>query len=250
AARANAAAVDIANTLAANPSITIEGWFTMNSLQGWSKVWMFGTPNGGSEPGLSYVDFTPRRGDGSNVPSISLDTVSATEVNTSGGSNPAILSAGTEYYVAAVYNAGDDTMYFYIDGSLVDSASMNGGNVTQLQATEAWFGAAVYWGDNNLNGSINEVRIWDGPLTSDQIAEHYTLGQDTLPMPALGLSTFGSGAILSWPESYSGLQLETSPVLGAEAEWTPVTVLPTVEDGNQVITLPMTNSAGFYRLHY
>ena len=253
-ARADCASVDIADTLAESRDLTIEGWFTMNTLQNWSKLWMFGTPNGGAQPGLSYVDFTPRRGD-NQAPSISIDTAYSTEVNTSGGSNPSSLSANTEYYVASVYNAVSNTMYLYINGAPADSASMGGGNISQLGATQAWFGAAVNYGDNNLNGSINEIRIWNGALTPAQIADHYTLGPDEIPNPVLGMaissdSGAGTDATFSWSSSYAGLRLETTPSLGEGEEWTPVTNLPSIEDGSFVVPLTTTNNAGFYRLRY
>jgi hypothetical protein len=249
-ARVNAATVNIVDTLATNQSITIEGWFTMNALQNWSKVWMFGTPNGGSQPGMSYVDFTPRRGDGSSVPSIALDTVQASEVNTSGGGNPAVMAAGAEYYVAAVYNAASNTMQLFINGALADSASMNGGNITQLQATEAWFGAAVFFGDNNLNGAINELRIWDGPLTAAQISSHFSLGANALPRPTLVPSMNDGNLTLAWPEAFGNYALQTSAELGSNAAWTPVTNGMSLSNGVYSLSITTTNPAAFFRLAY
>ena len=247
-ARVNAATVNITNTLAVNPSITIEGWFTMTTLQNWAKVWMFGKPNGGAQPGLAYVDFTPRRGDGTSVPSISIDTGLSTEVNTGGGANPAIMAAGVEYHVAAIYNAASNTMYLYVNGALVDSASMGGGNITQLQATEAWFGAPVYWPDNNLNGAINELRIWNGPLTSAQVVTNYQLGPNALPRPTLNVTKSAGNVVLSWPEIFPGYTLQASPILGTAAVWNPITNSPALAGGNYSVTLSATNSACFFRL--
>jgi hypothetical protein len=44
------------------------------------------------------------------------------------------MAGGIEYCVAAVYNAVSNTMGLYIKGALADSASMNGADITQLQA--------------------------------------------------------------------------------------------------------------------
>ena len=247
-AQVNAAKVNITNTLANNPSITIEGWFTMTTLQNWSKVWMFGKPNGGAQPGLAYVDFTPRRGDGSSVPSISLDTAFATELNTSGGANPAIMAANVEYHAAAVYNAVSNTMYLYVNGALVDSASMGGGNITQLQATEAWFGAPVYWPDNNLSGSINELRIWNGPLTSAQIATNYLAGPNVIARPNLTVTKNAGNVLLTWPEAFPGYSLQSTPVLGTAAVWNLVSTTHVLAGGNYSVTLVATNFAAFFRL--
>src|SRR5688572_5153562 len=56
-----AEAPGISSTLSANPSITVEAWFTMDALTNWSKIWMFGTPGAQPAP-LSYINFTPRTG--------------------------------------------------------------------------------------------------------------------------------------------------------------------------------------------
>ena len=248
AARVNAATVNITNTLAANPSITIEGWFTMTTLQNWSKVWMFGKPNGGAQPGLAYVDFTPRRGDGTSVPSISFDSGLATEVNTATVPNPAIMVAGVEYHAAAIYNAVSNTMYLYVNGALVDSASMGGANITQLQASEAWFGAPVYWPDNNLNGAINELRIWNGPLTSAQVATNYLAGPNVIARPKLTATKSTGNILLSWPEAFPGYTLQSTPALGAAALWNTVSNSPALAGGNYSVTLSATNLAAFFRL--
>jgi len=44
------------------------------------------------------------------------------------------MAGGVAYYVAAVYNAVSNTRCLYINGALADSASMNGADITQLQA--------------------------------------------------------------------------------------------------------------------
>ncbi|MBN2783911.1 MAG: Ig-like domain-containing protein, partial [Pontiellaceae bacterium] len=181
AARANCASVNLNDTLSTNASLTVEGWFTMNALQNWSKVWMFGQPNGGAEPGLGYLDFTPRAGAAGNVPSMSLDTgLLSTESNTRTGENPALLTTGVEYHAAAVYDTDAGMMSLYLNGVLVDSASMHEANVTQIAATESFFGAAVHWGDPNLNGSINEMRIYNGAVIPFQLAVNAAAGPDDL----------------------------------------------------------------------
>src|SRR5947199_6516169 len=44
---ANYGSINITNTLNTNASLTVESWFTINALQDWSKVWMFGKDSGG-----------------------------------------------------------------------------------------------------------------------------------------------------------------------------------------------------------
>jgi hypothetical protein len=220
AARVNCATVNLTSTLATNASLSIEGWFTMNALQDWSKIWMFGRANGGAENGLAYIEFTPRAGVDGGVPSMSINTSLGAELNTRGGSNPALLTTGTEYHVVSVYDTGTDEMRLYINGVLADTGSMGGGNITQLNANEAFFGAPVNYGDLNLLGAINEVRIWRTPLNATLVANNFASGPDTVvnyqPAVTLTISMVGGVATITWP--YGVLEQGDAPT----GPWTTV----------------------------
>jgi hypothetical protein len=56
--------------------------------------------------------------------------------------------------------------------------------------------------------------------------------------------------ILSWPVANGGFTLETSPVLGPDAVWTPVGSSPSVVGSNYQLTLTPTNAntSAFFRL--
>ncbi len=183
AARVNCATVNLTNTFAANGSVSIETWFTVNTMQDWTKVWMFGR-NTGSQPTLCNLSFTPRIGSAGNFPKIEIDPPTAGEMSTVGGaSDPGVMSAGVPYHVVTVYDAYNNTMSFYINGVLADSASMAGFNITQLNINECYFGAAVFYSDPNLNGSIDEMRVWNGPLSAARITQNYALGPNTIAGP-------------------------------------------------------------------
>jgi hypothetical protein len=234
-ARANGAIVNLTATLATNASLSIEGWFTMNALQNWSKVWMFGRANGGAEPGLAYLDFTPRTGVDGNVPSMSFnsDTMNA-EANTRGGANPALLTTGGEYHVVTVYDANADQMRLYLNGVLADTGTMSGGNLTRLNANEAYFGAAVNYGDPNLNGAINEIRIWRTPLNASLVADNFAAGPNSVinyvPTIALQINNNDGVLTLTWP--FGVLEEADAPtgpwtsVVGATSPYSPDTGAP------------------------
>ncbi len=214
AARVNCAVVNLTATLATNASLSLEGWFTLSALQDWSKVWMFGRANGGAENGLAYVDFTPRAGADGNVPGMSFNSgLSGTEQNTRGAANPAVLTTGAEYHVVCVYDADADQMRLYLNGVLADTGSLGGGNITQLNADEAYFGAPVNYGDLNLLGAINEIRIWRTPLNATLVASNFAAGPDTvvnyLPLVNLEISVVAGVPTLSWP--YGVLEAAEAP---------------------------------------
>jgi hypothetical protein len=170
------ATVNIASDFANNPSMTLESWMTVSNFASWAKVWMFGNST------ANYIDFTPYRGNNGNVPSIGFNPA-GTEVNTGGGTfEPPVLTAGTQYYAAAVYNSYSNTIGLYLNGVLVATNNMEGANLTQVLATKGYFGASLF-NDPDLSGSINEARIWSGALGTNAIMRNYLAGPDILIVP-------------------------------------------------------------------
>jgi hypothetical protein len=66
--------------------------------------------------------------------------------------------------------------------------------------------------------------------------------------PALISSESGGQFRVAWPASATGYQLYQSLELGPGASWQPVGGVPTVTNGFNVILIPPTNPAAFYRL--
>lgn len=202
---ANYASINISNTLASNPSISVETWVTLNALQNWSKVWMFGQDNAGGEPALSYINFTPHTGLAGNPPKIDFDPSNDVEFNTTGGSNPAALIIDHQYHAVAVFDSGFNLVSLYLDGLPADSASMGGHNVAQLGFNTGRIGSGYFYGDPDLTGSIDELRIYAGVLTSNDVANSFNAGPDAVlavgsnPRIKVSVTHFGSQPILSWP---------------------------------------------------
>jgi hypothetical protein len=117
--------------------------------------------------------------------------------------------------------------------------------------SSAWsfIGCSLWSGDAYLNASIDELRLYDGRLTPEQIAADYRFGPDALALPVSVISSNAPGGWnLSWPAYAVGFALETSPVLGSSAVWTTMTSLPALNNDLWQITIPATNSTQFYRL--
>jgi len=69
------------------------------------------------------------------------------------------------------------------------------------------------------------------------------------PSPSLAIQRLGDVIVLSWPESAAAFQLESTPLVGPGAVWTPVTEPVVVGGGLATVTLPLTTSGNaFYRL--
>jgi glucose/arabinose dehydrogenase len=213
---ANYASINISNTLAINPSISVEVWVTLNALQNWSKVWMFGQ-DGTGEPTLSYINFTPRTGVAGNPPKLDFDPSNDVEFNTTGGANSPALVTGHEYHAVAVYDSGFNLMTLYIDGFPVDTGSMGQHNIEQLGFNTGRFGCGYFFSDPDLTGSIDELRVYAGVMTANDVANSFQAGPNTLitlgSTPQIKVSIFLSGSqpILSWP---IGILEQADQILG------------------------------------
>lgn len=67
---------------------------------------------------------------------------------------------------------------------------------------------------------------------------------------ALGISVSGSTLTLSWPTAASGFVLEFAANLTPPIAWSTVTNTPATNGQNNVLLLPTTNGAAYYRLHH
>ena len=178
--RVNHATVPIGYTIASASSLTVEAWFTpANATQTWSKLWMFGTPGSTGEQS-TYIDFTPRSGIAGDAPSASFRSPSG-EINTRVAPNPPALEANVERHAVVVFDSVADLISIYLDGQLVDSAPWVGEIHELGNTTENFIGGAVFFGDQDWAGTVNEMRIWRGAFTSANASVSYSSGTEQLP---------------------------------------------------------------------
>lgn len=161
-------------------ALTVEIWFTQNFVQNWSKAFYFGNNAGGfANDGL---ELCPVKGDGfgsSKVEFLNDTIANAFGANGLGEPSP-FYSSGTQYYVAAVFDAGNDLLSFYSDGTLAGTKPLLAGELSDLTLSGLFLGAAVGWNDPDFSGSLNEFRIWNGALDSAQVAAQYVAGPNVV----------------------------------------------------------------------
>jgi hypothetical protein len=66
--------------------------------------------------------------------------------------------------------------------------------------------------------------------------------------PGLKIARQGGSVLVSWSTAATGFNLNGSPALGAAASWQPAGGTPTVINGANNVTIPVTNNAQFFRL--
>lgn len=155
-------------------AVSVEGWFTQDAAQNWSKVFMAGLGSG-----EDYMDITPRRQTDGNAASMSLLVDGGEETQAIAEDSPP-LDTGRDYYFAAVWDQATDRLTLHIGpvgGSLETyTGPMGGRSLADLDLDEFHLGAAVYWDDPDFHGRIDEFRVWNGALGDAKVADNFAAG--------------------------------------------------------------------------
>src|SRR5437899_8409531 len=112
----------------------------------------------------------------------------------------------------------------------------------QLGFNTGRVGCGYFFGDPDLRGSIDELRIYAGVLTTNDVANSFQAGPDTLytigsaPKIKISIGVSGTQPILSWP---IGILQQASEVTGP---WT------TVSNAVSPYAPPTSVSKQFYRV--
>ena len=222
-------------------AVTIEAWVTFPNQIAWNTMFFgFGNTVGGS--GNNYLFCAPQSG-----------RIAITGTNYLGEQNAYSgmdFSYHTNLHITAIFNPAANYLGLYTNGVL---AGVNTSVTTPLNAVSnvfSYIGRSLYTGDAYFNASLDEFRIYNGALQPGDIATAQLVGPNVLLTTNVALNPVRSGRnlTLNWPQAAAGLTLETSPVLGAGAVWTPASLNPSVTGTNYQVTIPPTNAAMFFRL--
>ncbi|MGA2540651.1 MAG: LamG-like jellyroll fold domain-containing protein [Verrucomicrobiota bacterium] len=207
-------------------SVTVECWVTQNAAREWAEIWSFGVLGGSvnfglipdSSSGNMRVAFTPNGGE--------------IDINSPG------LPSGTEEYLAVTFDNSALVGNLYLNGVL-DSGPGNPGTVSFAAATphspgnygatsDDTFGADPYGGDDQFNGTIYELRIWNGVVPQRYLAASTLLGPSVLvnqltPTSA-SLTVTTSMAVLETQQGVVTVQLPQTgatdlPATGDAVNW-------------------------------
>jgi alpha-L-fucosidase len=174
------------------------------------------------------------------------------ELASSGGSPfiPAYPGLGGQtVHLVCVYNSTAGIAMIYTNG-ILEVAQAVATPLANASTNAAALGRSPWNSDPWLNGAIDEFRIYAGQLQPADVAAAQVAGPD-VPLTSrvsLGMSQ-GTGVLtLQWPVAGAGFTLESSPQLGANAVWTPVTNAPVVVGPNNQTVVPLGTPVQFFRL--
>jgi hypothetical protein len=169
--------VDLPNNLFTNStSISFETWVTDNGSSAWARIWDFGNSLGGegtSTGGGDNLFLCNPSGAGTLRGSINKGS-GEQQVNTTR------LVVGQESHVVWVNDAAHQASYLYVNGVLLSQNLNTTLTPADLgQTLNDWLGRSQY-NDPMFKGSIDEFRIWQGPLSPLQVAVNAASGPDKI----------------------------------------------------------------------
>src|SRR4030042_773768 len=152
-------------------SVTFECWFTYTANGAWARVFDFGGTNPSSGTGRNYIFYTPQSSAGTSrlVISDADPGYNHEEII-----DHAVPPQGVKTCIACVYDGAAKTMSLYVNGVLAKSIPVTI-PLSALDGNLAYLGRSLY-DDPYLLGSIEEFRIYDTALTSDEIDSNYSTG--------------------------------------------------------------------------
>jgi hypothetical protein len=174
--------VDIGGNFGAT-GVTIETWYTDTGTGTWGKLFQFGNNAAGQE-----LAFTHTRGNGQQ-----------TGVDRDGAKLFGEQVNQNEEHHLVITVSPDGNLNTWIDGvqKLIDLDTNDLANVsTDFEAI-----GATSWGDPGMTGSINEFRIYEGELTSIEVAASVEAGPEELFVVS---DSDGDGLPDTWEEKWFG----------------------------------------------
>ena len=156
-------------------SATLIAWFTTKDAGAFSRLIDIGDQQDGH--GQAFIYFTPRDADDQ-----SRAAITATDAGSKTAADNDRLDDGKQHMIALVIDATAKKLHVYIDGKEPSPAQDLGDNtLDSVHQTHTWLGRSAFDSDPGYTGSIDELRIYDQPLTPDYITTALKSGPDSLP---------------------------------------------------------------------
>jgi hypothetical protein len=159
-------------------------------------------------------------------------TLFDTDTSTNGLKVDITLTSTNTYHVVMM-PLGNPAMAYSVDGTMENKGLTEQGVVN-------WVTYQLY----NTDSDFYPTPAPCGPDRTD-----FYIKSMTVSGMMLDIQKAGSNVVLSWSTNVPGFNLESSTNLVAPA-WNPVSPLPTVQNGQNVVTNPIVGAQQYYRLHY
>jgi hypothetical protein len=180
-------------------AVTFEAWATQISVQNWSRIFDFGT----STSENVFMSWTS----GTTLNADRVEWLGPNDSDTQDNTN-APYTLGVEFHIVCVFDNGLVTWYTGpADSDTLGEAKgsfQSTNRLSELNDTNNWLGRSQ-WEDSTANASWNEVRLWKGALTPEEIEKYHRMGPDGInpniavaPSPADGATDVPREVSLGW----------------------------------------------------
>jgi hypothetical protein len=220
-------------------ALTVEFWATFGANGNGAQVFDFGNMNGSS--GLNFVFYSPHSSLGGQRLGIST---AAAIVNFDA---PGTLD-NRAVHVVCIMDPTNNYCAVYTNGVLQSAVTNALPALSGVSTAWSFIGRSLFSANAWLNATIDELRIYDGRLTPQEIAVNEQYGPNALALPVtLMPSNSVSGLTLSWPSWAVGFvsQSATNPAGGV---WTSLLQTPALASNQWSLAVATTNSVNFFRL--
>ena len=219
-------------------AVSIEFWADINSNGNWARIFDFGNYNGNF--GYDSLFLTPVW-NGAQARMDMRGTV--LDLDTT-------LNSRASHVVCTIDPANDYTA-IYLDGELLDEQTVSTSELSSINRTRSFLGRSLYSTDPYLNADIDEFRIYDCRLSTQEIADHHAAGSSVDYLLESFVWTNNTQSLtFDWPTYPGARALEYTLQLGPNAEWIPLAP-PMPEDGVYSQSLEIdaiSPSNAFFRL--
>jgi alpha-L-arabinofuranosidase len=235
-----------AGLLSNYPAVTIETWVTFpDQLPVNCFFYGFGnTDSGGS--GEDYIFCAPQ---GGRIAITSVDPGYTGEQNAGGAGD---LSFQTNLHFVAVYDPPAGYLALYTNGVLAALNNSVTDPMSSVNDVLNYIGRSLYTSDPYPDLTIDEFRIYNGALLTNEIAATQILGPNqplSSSRPSIGaaMTVSANTLTLSWPLAAAGFTLMSTTNL-AVGGWAQVPVTPQIVNNLWQATVPFSGNAQFFRL--
>jgi len=191
-------------------SMTIETWFTDIGGQTWARLWSIGGSTVSFAPDNgNYIDLVPRAGNANGINGGFWAEFSHGGVRDAADPIPASADAdrtpvktGGPVYATVVYDGPSQTARLYFNGVQVGQANV-AFKPSDLGFTRYNTLGLDQYGDSPFNGTIDELRIWNGAVSQRYISASMAAGPGVIInnlTPTSASLTAGASMVLTETE--------------------------------------------------
>lgn len=185
--------------------VTIELWATPTAVQNWGRIFDFGSGT------TEYLFMSWTRG--TDAANDQVEWIDSGVVSNRGATNATAYALNTQYHIVltlapATYSNGaaasGTRVTWYIAPAISPATVVAKGSFTTANTLPAlndvndWLGRSMWTGDNVAAASYDEVRIWNGALTTDEINTYQLAGPNSFTF----IDTDGDGLSDPWEQAY------------------------------------------------